>query len=128
MIIQLEEAKLKLANIKNQAKEYGVTIKVDDLRDTAKKMDAEMEAPEFWGDQAAATKHLQQLKVIKDKIEEIAEKGLLPDTLKEASSLAKLLGDTAAHDKEDLDIDQYITANNGQNQWISQQEWNILYL
>ncbi|MBR6922119.1 MAG: PCRF domain-containing protein, partial [Clostridia bacterium] len=69
MIIQLEEAKLKLANIKNQVKEYGVTIKVDDLRDTAKKMDAEMEAPEFWGDQAAATKHLQQLKVIKDKIE-----------------------------------------------------------
>lgn len=44
---------------------------------------------------------------LKDKIEEIAEKGLLPDTLKEASSLAKLLGDTAAHDKEDLDIDQY---------------------
>lgn len=40
------------------------------------------------------------------KIEEIAAKGLLPDTLKEASSLAKILGDTAAHDKE-LEIDQY---------------------
>ena len=40
------------------------------------------------------------------KIEEIAEKGLLPDTLREASSLAKMLGDTAAHDKE-LEIDQY---------------------
>ena len=35
---------------------------------------------------------------LKDKIEEIAAKGLLPDTLKEASSLAKILGDTAAHD------------------------------
>lgn len=43
---------------------------------------------------------------LKDKIEEIATKGLLPDTLKEASSLAKLLGDTAAHDKE-LEIDQH---------------------
>ena len=43
---------------------------------------------------------------LKDKIEEIAAKGLLPDTLKEASSLAKVLGDTAAHDKE-LEIDQY---------------------
>ena len=43
---------------------------------------------------------------LKDKIEEIAAKGLLPDTLKEASSLAKILGDTAAHDKE-LEIDQY---------------------
>lgn len=43
---------------------------------------------------------------LKDKIEEIAEKGLLPDTLKEASSLAKLLGDSAAHDKE-LDIDEH---------------------
>src|SRR5699024_3519251 len=43
---------------------------------------------------------------LKDKIEEIAEKGLLPDTLKEASSLTKILGDSAAHDKE-LEIDQY---------------------
>lgn len=42
---------------------------------------------------------------LKDKIEEIAEKGLLPDTLKEASSLTKILGDSAAHDK-DMDIDQ----------------------
>ncbi len=43
---------------------------------------------------------------LKDKIEEIAAKGLLPDALKEASSLAKLLGDTAAHDKE-LEIDEH---------------------
>lgn len=42
---------------------------------------------------------------LKDKIEEIAEKGLLPDTLKEASSLTKILGDSAAHDKK-LEIDQ----------------------
>jgi hypothetical protein len=43
---------------------------------------------------------------LKDKIEEIAEKGLLPDTLKEASSLTKILGDSAAHDK-DLEINQH---------------------
>ncbi len=43
---------------------------------------------------------------LKDKIEEVAQKGVLPDTLKEASALAKLLGDTAAHDKE-LEIDEY---------------------
>ena len=43
---------------------------------------------------------------LKDKIEEIAKKGLLPDALKEASSLAKMLGDTAAHDK-DMEIEQY---------------------
>ena len=43
---------------------------------------------------------------LKDKIEEVAEKGLLPDALKEASSLAKMLGDTAAHDK-DMEIEQY---------------------
>ncbi|MCU0081388.1 DUF4145 domain-containing protein [Extibacter muris] len=42
---------------------------------------------------------------LKDKIEEIAEKGVLPDTLKEASSLTKILGDSAAHDKE-MDIEQ----------------------
>ena len=43
---------------------------------------------------------------LKDKIEEVAAKGLLPDTLKEASSFAKALGDTAAHDKE-LELDSY---------------------
>lgn len=43
---------------------------------------------------------------LKDKIEEIAAKGLLPDTLKEASSLAKMFGDAAAHDKE-IDVDQH---------------------
>lgn len=43
---------------------------------------------------------------LKDKIEEIAKKGLLPDTLKEASSLTKILGDSAAHGEE-LDIDQH---------------------
>lgn len=42
---------------------------------------------------------------LKDKIEEIAEKGILPNTLKEASSLTKILGDSAAHDKE-IDIEQ----------------------
>lgn len=43
---------------------------------------------------------------LKNMIEEIAEKGILPETLKEASSLTKILGDSAAHDK-DLEIDQH---------------------
>lgn len=43
---------------------------------------------------------------LKDKIEEIAGKGLLPETLKEASALTKILGDSAAHDKS-IEIDQY---------------------
>lgn len=43
---------------------------------------------------------------LKDKIEEVAKKGLLPDALKEASALTKILGDSAAHDKE-LEIDQH---------------------
>ena len=43
---------------------------------------------------------------LKDKIEEIAEMGYLPDTLKEASALTKILGDSAAHDKP-LEIDEY---------------------
>ena len=69
MIIQLEEAKLRLGALKDEVREYGVTIKVDELRSTAAEMDKVMEAPDFWNDQANATKHLQQLKTIKDKIE-----------------------------------------------------------
>lgn len=38
-----------------------------------------------------------------DKIEEIAHKGLLPDSLKEASFFTKKLGDSAAHGKELID-------------------------
>jgi len=34
---------------------------------------------------------------LQDKIEELAKKNILPDTLKEASLIAKLFGDTAAH-------------------------------
>ena len=69
MIIQLEEAKLRLGALKDEVREYGLTIKVDELRSTAAEMDKVMEAPDFWNDQANATKHLQQLKTIKDKIE-----------------------------------------------------------
>jgi hypothetical protein len=43
---------------------------------------------------------------LKDKIEEIANEGLLPSTLKEASWITKILGDSAAHDK-DIDIDEH---------------------
>jgi hypothetical protein len=42
---------------------------------------------------------------LKDKIEELAQKGVLPEALKEASSFTKILGDSAAHDKGlDLNI------------------------
>lgn len=42
---------------------------------------------------------------LKNKIEELAQEGILPETLKEASSFAKILGDSAAHDKGlDLNI------------------------
>ena len=41
---------------------------------------------------------------LKDKIEEIAKKGILPESLKEASSLTKKLGDSAAHDR-DIEVD-----------------------
>lgn len=41
---------------------------------------------------------------LKEKIEEIAALGLLPESLKEVSKFAKILGDTAAHGKDD-DVD-----------------------
>ena len=69
MIIQLEEAKLKLGAMKDQVREYGITIKIEELKKTASEMDAQMEASDFWNDQAASTKHLQLLKTIKDKID-----------------------------------------------------------
>lgn len=37
---------------------------------------------------------------LKEKIEEIAKNGILPESLKEASSFTKKLGDSVAHDKE----------------------------
>lgn len=42
---------------------------------------------------------------LKGSIEELAEKGVLPNALKEASFIAKIFGDSAAHGKE-MDIDK----------------------
>ena len=112
MIIQLEEAKLKLASMKDQVKEYGVTIKVDELKKTAAEMDAQMEASDFWNDQSASTKHLQQLKVVKDKIEVYEKlKTLVNDTYDlvemsieegDDSNTEELLGDVK-HIEESLE-------------------------
>lgn len=69
MIIQLEEAKLKLAALIKEIDEYGITLKVDELKQAESEMTAAMEAPDFWGDQSRATKHMQKLKGIQDKLE-----------------------------------------------------------
>jgi len=42
---------------------------------------------------------------LKDKIEEIAQKGFLPDTLKEATIIAKKFGDDGAHKECSGDVD-----------------------
>ena len=55
MIIQLEEAKLKLGAMKDQVREYGITIKIEELKKTASEMDAQMEASDFWNDQVVDT-------------------------------------------------------------------------
>lgn len=59
---------------------------------------------------------------LKDKIEELAQNGILPEPLKEASSLAKILGDSAAHDKG-LDVN-----NQDINSMIDFVEYIIEYL
>ena len=51
MIIQLDEARLKLASLRNDAKELGISMRVDDLRASVEDLEEKTHDQNFWNDQ-----------------------------------------------------------------------------
>ncbi len=69
MVIQLEEAKRKLAEIRVQVKDLGSALRIDELKSEAAALEEQTNAENFWSDQANSSKILKQIKKLKDKIE-----------------------------------------------------------
>ena len=70
MIIQLDEARLKLAALRNDAKELGISMRLDELRASVEELEERTHDQNFWNDQATSGKILQEIKQKKYKIEQ----------------------------------------------------------
>ncbi|MBQ8345466.1 MAG: PCRF domain-containing protein, partial [Clostridia bacterium] len=69
MIIALEDAKYKLIGMREDIKDLGSALRIDELRTTAEELDAKTLEADFWSNQEVSSKVLQQLKQTKDTIE-----------------------------------------------------------
>ncbi len=87
MIIQLEEAKIKLRGMRKDLEELGQALRVEEAKTKIEELEELTYDPNFWSDQARSSKILQEIKQLKDKVERYNKlNGLLEDTL----SLAEL--------------------------------------
>ena len=70
MIIQLEEAVVRLHAMEGTVEELGKTLNIEKLREDVTELEAVSAEPDFWGDQQRSGKVLKELKQKKDKIAE----------------------------------------------------------
>jgi len=68
LIIQLDEAKSKLIQLREDVKELASAIKLDKLKSDVADLEAKTSNPAFWNSQEESGKTLQQIKYINDKI------------------------------------------------------------
>ncbi len=68
MIIQLEEAKIKLRQIRKDLEELAQALKIDETTKKIAELEALTVAPGFWNDPQTSTKTLQEIKQYKDKV------------------------------------------------------------
>ena len=68
MIVAIEDARYKLVCMRDDIKELGHAISIDELRAQAEDLDAQTLDPDFWNNQANSSKVLQLIKKTKDKI------------------------------------------------------------
>ena len=70
MIIQLDEAKRTLVALDADVKELGNALKIESLKEKLAELEDRSSSPEFWSDQAKSGKILQEIKRLRDTIEE----------------------------------------------------------
>ena len=70
MIIQLDEAKRTLVALDADVKELGNALKIESLKEKLAELEDRSSSPEFWADQAKSGKILQEIKRLRDTIEE----------------------------------------------------------
>ena len=87
MIIALEDAKYKLIGMREDIKDLGSALRIDELKKTAEELDAQTLDPDFWSNQENSSKVLQTLKQTKDTIESYEA---LHTRLEDAITLAEM--------------------------------------
>jgi hypothetical protein len=70
MIIALEEAKRRLVALKDDVKELGNALRIEDLKAKTAELEAQTLDPNFWNNPESSTKITQTIKQSKDTIEE----------------------------------------------------------
>ena len=68
MIIALENAKYELQNFRDNVKELGNALRIDELKTEVAELEKKTFDADFWSDQENSTKTLQKIKQMKDKI------------------------------------------------------------
>lgn len=107
LIIALENAKYELQNFRNDVKELGNALRIDELKTEVAELEKKTFEPEFWTDQESSTKTLQKIKQIKDKIEKYeALESKLEDTIMMTEMAIEendeSLTEEILHDKEEI--------------------------
>lgn len=69
MIIALENAKYELSNFKENIKELGNALRIDELKVEVEELEKVTFEPDFWSNPENSTKTLQKIKQMKSKIE-----------------------------------------------------------
>ena len=87
MIIALEDAKYKLIGMRDDIKDLGSALRIDELRALAEELDAQTLDPDFWSNQENSSKVLQKVKQTKDTIEGYEQ---LAARLEDAITLAEM--------------------------------------
>lgn len=70
LIIALEDAKYKLLSMKDDIKYLGEALRIEDLNVKIDELECKTLAPDFWNDADNSSKVLQNLKRMKDKVED----------------------------------------------------------
>ena len=82
MIIQLEEARIKLRGMRKDLEELAQALRIEEALTKIDELEQLTYDPNFWGDQQRSSKILQELKQLKDKVERYNKlNNLLEDTL-----------------------------------------------
>ncbi|MBE6674269.1 MAG: peptide chain release factor 2 [Ruminococcaceae bacterium] len=81
-MIALENAKYELQNFRENIKELGNALKIEELKSEVASLEQTTFDPDFWSNQENSTKTLQKIKQMKDKIEKYeALSSKLEDTI-----------------------------------------------
>ena len=87
MIIQLEEAKIKLKALRSDLEELGHALKIEAVKERVEELESSTLEGDFWADAQRSSKLLQEIKQLKDKVEKYDSLWVL---LEDTYSLAEL--------------------------------------